>query len=464
MIKILIADDDKNIQFAFRKTFEKEGYAVVTAATGGEALEIIENTTLSLIFMDVTMPEMTGLDALKEIKERGLDIPVVVITGYGTMQTAVKAVQLGAYEYITKPLDVDKIRVVAQRALEMVQLREEVKDLRAQLRQPFSEYEIIGNHPKIQEIFKTIGAITATPNTTNVLIFGESGTGKELVARAIHDMGRTSDRPFVAINCTVLPENLLESELFGHEKGSFTGATERKLGKFEIAKDGTLFLDEIGDMSPNLQQKLLRVLQQREFERLGGHRLIPVRARFIAASNKDLEREIEAGRFRQDLYFRINVISIRIPPLRERQDDIPLLAEHFLTKYSQRMNKSVKKISQEVLERLMQYDYPGNVRELENIIEHGVTLEKGDVLTLNSLPLYLGQTQANSFVDVPIMHTNLKEARRIILEAFERKFVLECLKATSGNVSASARQAGIERQSFQRIMKKYGIRSEEFRR
>ncbi len=462
--KILVADDDKNVVFALRRTFEEDGFAVIPAADGFEALEKLQAEHPDLVFMDVTMPKLSGLEALKRIKEMGFEVPVIVITGYGTMRTAIQAVQLGAYEYITKPLDVDKVQVVAQRALEMIRLHDEVKDLRSKLESPVHDYEIIGNDPKIQEMFKTIGAVTATPNSTNVLILGESGTGKELVARAIHESGPHSGAPFVAINCTVLPDNLLESELFGHEKGTFTGATERKLGKFEVARDGTLFLDEIGDMSPKLQQKLLRVLQEREFERLGGHKLIPVRARFVAASNKDLEAEIEAGTFRQDLFFRLNVITIRIPPLRERRQDIPLLANHFLAKYCQRLGKHIKMISSEVMAALESYDYPGNVRELENLIEHAVTIEKSEVLLPESLPASFKPGTAVTDDDIPIRSTNLREARRHVLAAFEKKFISERLKANRGNVSAAAREAGIERRSFQRMMKKYGIRSEPFRR
>ncbi|MFQ6673346.1 MAG: sigma-54-dependent transcriptional regulator [Fidelibacterota bacterium] len=462
-LKILVADDDRNIQFAFRKTFEKDGFEVITAANGREALDTLEREEPALVFMDIAMPQMTGLEALEEMKLKGIDIPAIVITGYGTMHTAVKAVQLGAYEYITKPLDVDKLRVVVYRALEMVRLREEVKDLQARLRKPSSEYEIIGNHSSIQEVFKIIGAVTSTPSATNVLITGESGSGKELVARNIHEMGPSASKPFVAINCTVLPENLLESELFGYERGAFTGASERKFGKFEMAGEGTLFLDEIGDMSPNLQQKLMRVLQQREFERLGGHSLIPVKARFVAATNKDLEEEIKRGRFRQDLYFRLNVISIRVPPLRERRDDIPLLAEYFLAKYGEDLKKNIKKISGEVLDRLTQYDYPGNVRELENVIEHGVTLEKGNVLTASSLPTYLGRVKESVVFTVSVAGSHLREARRATVDAFEKKFVTERLTETGGNVSAAARRAGIHRQSLQRLMKKHGIRSGDFR-
>jgi len=462
--KILIADDDKNIVFSFRKAFEREGHLVIAAATGSETLEKIELEKPAVVFLDIAMPGMDGLEALTRIKERGWDIPVIVITGYGTMQTAIKAMQLGAYEYITKPLDLDKVRLIAHRALETLQLRAELEDLRVKLRQPIQEHELIGNDPKMQEVYKTIGAVTTTPNSTNVLIYGESGTGKELVARAIHTSGKYAEAPFVAINCTVLPETLLESELFGHEKGAFTGATERKLGKFEAAGHGTLFLDEIGDMPPKLQQKLLRVIDQRTFERVGSNQLIPVHARFIAATHKDLEAEVQRGNFREDLFFRLNVITIKLPPLRERRDDIPLLANYFLAKYNARLGKHIKMICENVMALLVRYDYPGNVRELENLIERAVTLEKGEVLTLESLPMKLRESTGLGEVEVPIPSPVLKEARKKLLEAFERKFLIERLKANRGNVTAAAREAGIERQSFQRMMKKYNLHSEEFRK
>ncbi|MFQ5650001.1 MAG: sigma-54-dependent transcriptional regulator [bacterium] len=461
--KILIADDDKNILFAFRKTFESDGFTVVTATTGAEALEKVESERPTLIFMDITMPEKSGLEALKEIKERGFNVPVVVITGYGTMQTAVKAVQHGAYEYLTKPLDVDKVRVVTHRALEMVRLRREVEELKAKLSQPAQEHDLIGNAPRMQEVYKTIGSITTTPNSTNVLIVGESGTGKELVVRAIHHNGPFAAQPLVAINCTVLPETLLESELFGHEKGAFTGADKLKLGKFEIAKQGTIYLDEIGDMSPKLQQKLLRVLQERVFNRLGGHDQIEVKARFIASTNRDLEKEVRAGNFREDLYFRLNVMRIRLPALRERPEDIPILAYYFLAKYNQRLSKNVKIISDEVMTMLKSHSFPGNVRELENAVEHGVALEKGEILLPDSMPVHLNKIDQQETLDIPITSPILHDARRDVLAAFEKKFLIERLRAHKGNVTAAAKEARIQRQSFQRLMKRYDVDSSDFR-
>lgn len=462
--KIMIADDDQNIVYAFKKTFESRGYEVVSAANGHEVLAGVDKDEPSVLFLDISMPEMDGLAVLARLKEQGYARPVIVITGHGTMQTAIRAIQLGAYEYTTKPLDVEKVRVLAERALETVRLRQEVHDLRARLTYPIVEHELIGNDSTMQEIYKTIGAITTTPNSTNVLIVGESGTGKELVARAIHNSGQNPEEPFIAINCTVLPETLLESELFGHEKGAFTGAHERKLGKFEVARNGTLFLDEIGDMSPHLQQKLLRVVEQRSFQRVGGHENIPVNARFVAATNRDLGHEIKLGNFREDLYFRLNVVAVKLPSLRERPGDISVLANYFLAKYRQRFKKTLHSLSPEVMEALCRYDFPGNVRELENWIHRATILEKGEILSRSSFPAHLFQEKAKQIPDIPILHDNLAHARQAVIEAFERKYIAERLKASNGNVTAAAKVAGIERQSFQRLMKKYKVRSEDYRK
>jgi len=473
--KIMVIDDDRNIVFAFKKMFEKDGYDVVFANDGTTGLQQMEMEKPSLIFLDVTMPTMNGLDVLAEMKRRGYTTPVIIITGFGTTATVIKAIQLGAYEYIHKPLDVEKVRLTAQRALEMVRLRKEVDNLRTELdAMRREEYELIGNNSKMEEVYKTIGMVTTTPNITTVLLIGETGTGKELVARAIHRNGKFAHEPFIAVNCSVLPETLLESELFGYEKGAFTGATEQKLGKFELAAHGTIFLDEIADISPKLQQKLLRVLQEREFERIGGNRTQKIEARFIAATNRNLEEEIKKGNFREDLFFRLNVISIKLPPLRERTDDIPLLSNYFLSKYNQKIGKTVKLISDEAMNMLMAYSFPGNVRELENIIERCVVMAKGEVICPEILPqeILASSQQASSPAgwmaaphefDIPITHRILKKAREDVLRAFEKKFIIESLKATKGNVTLAAKEAGIERQSFQRLMRKYNISSDDYK-
>ncbi len=458
---ILIVDDDQNIRFAFQKTFEKQKYRTLLAATGEEALKTLREKNPHLIFMDIMMPGRDGLEILQEIRERYPRIPVVIITGYGTMQTALKAIKLGAYEYLTKPLDIDKVRLIAERALEMVRLRAALDHMKERTVQDSEKYELIGNSEWMQEVYKKMGAAAAAPNSTNILVQGESGTGKELVARAIHNNSNFPQEPFVAVNCTALPDNLFESELFGYEKGAFTGANERHVGYLQRAGNGTIFLDEIGDLSPQLQQKLLRVLQEREFVPLGGSDPILVEARFIAATHHDLAEDVRNGRFREDLFYRLNVMVIHLPPLRERRSDIPLLAKFFLDRFNRKLKKNIQVISREVMDFLMNYDYPGNVRELENLIERAVILEKGEVLSMSALqgvaPLRTSSSPPQ--LSSPIYH----EARRAWIEAFEKQFIVERLKAHRGNVTEAAREAQIQRQSFQRLMKKYNIHSSHFK-
>ncbi|RLD27662.1 MAG: hypothetical protein DRI75_08980, partial [Bacteroidetes bacterium] len=385
--KLLIVDDDKNIQFAFRKAFESKNIDVVSADNGDEALSIIDIEKPNLIFMDVSMPGKNGLLVLEELNERKIDIPVIIITGFGTMNTAIKAVQFGAYEYISKPLDIDKIYFVAKRALEMVRLRNKVDNLNVELSKKTAKDEIIGNHQKMQKVYKLIGAVVNTSNTTNILITGESGTGKELVAKAIHKNSNSTEKPFIAMNCSLISDSLLESELFGYEKGAFTDAKDKRIGKFELADDGTIFLDEIGDMPLSLQKKLLRVIQEREFYRLGGNNLIRLKARFIAATNKNLEKSIKNKEFRQDLFYRVNVYPINLPPLRERGEDIILLLHHFIQKYSKNLGKKFDSVHPGVIKFINEYKFPGNVRELENFIEHALIISNDNVLRLTDFPI-----------------------------------------------------------------------------
>ena len=461
--RVLIVDDDEKILFAFREVLKKDGYKSIVAKNGEEALEKMAAERPAIVFMDITMPKLDGLEALKRLKEQNTLIPVIIITGYGTMQTAIKAMQLGAFEYLTKPLDVEKIREVTRRAVSSAQGRgvpvQEPLSYRADI---VNRYELIGNSERMQEIYKLIGSISTTPNHTSVLIIGESGTGKELVARAIHTNSSNAHEPFVAINCIALPEALLESELFGHEKGAFTGAIDRKLGKFEFAHDGTVFLDEIGNLSAGLQQKLLRVLQEREFERLGGNAPIRVHARFIAATNRDIESEVKRGAFREDLFFRLNVATVHLPPLRERMEDIPLLANYFLMKYNNEIKKSVKAFSDGAMDILHQYSYPGNVRELENLIERAVMLTKGEVILPDVLQdmFVASSTKPTS---LPIISPVFSKSRDHLLAVFEKQFLLEQLKKHHGNVTAAASGSRMTRQNFQRLMKKHGVRAEPFR-
>src|SRR3989304_4995012 len=319
--KILIVDDDASIRYAFRKTFESQHYEIIEAANGKEVLEIVSTSTPKLIFMDITMPDIDGLEALEKIKQSHPHLPVIIITGNGNMQTAIKAMRIGAYDYLIKPLDIDKIRFIAQRGIEMTNMKMQLDELQRKLLQKSAsgETNIIGNHPRMQEVYKKIGVVSTTPDTINILILGETGTGKELVAKAIHETSSASGQPFQAINCTVLPETLLESELFGHEKGAFTGAEKLKQGRFELADKGTIFLDEIGDIPLNLQVKLLRVLQEHQIEKLGSAEIIDIDVRIIAATHQNLEEKIKDGSFREDLYCRVDIRSIHIPSLRERK-------------------------------------------------------------------------------------------------------------------------------------------------
>ncbi|PJA98477.1 MAG: hypothetical protein CO128_07110 [Ignavibacteriales bacterium CG_4_9_14_3_um_filter_30_11] len=462
---ILIVDDDPAIRYAFKRTFEHKDYSIIEATNGQEAIDIISKKIPLLVFMDITMPKMNGLVALEKIKETGSGLPVIVITGNGNMDTAIKAMRIGAYDYLTKPLDVNKVRISAERAIEMTNMKNKIEELQKELTSTQKDLGtvIIGKHPMMQDLFKKIGVISTTPNHTNVLILGETGTGKELVAKAIHENSFNYNEPFQAINCTVLPENLLESELFGHEKGAFTGADNKKIGKFELGGKGTLFLDEIGDMPESLQKKLLRVLQERTFERLGGNSLIKLNARIIAATNKNLKQAIIKGKFREDLYYRLNVIEIILPPLRERKEDILLLTDHFIKKYNIKLNKNICGFSDDVKNLLIQYNFPGNVRELENLIERAISLERGEVLTIQSFPPEIFSLRNIGELELPIYTRDFISAKKIIVESFEKKFLIERLKETNGNVTEASKISGIERQSFQRLMKKYDLSSEEFK-
>ncbi|HXX63119.1 MAG TPA: sigma-54 dependent transcriptional regulator [Bacteroidota bacterium] len=461
--RLLIVDDDEKILFAFEQLFRKEGYDTVTASDGEQALELIGSVHPDAVIMDITMPKLDGLETLKRVKQLNSTLPVILITGFGTMQTAIRAMQLGAFEYMTKPLDVIAVRDVVHRALAST------KGYAAPSGEPVSfqsqilnRYDIIGRNPQMHEVFKLIGSISTTPNHTSILILGESGTGKELVARAIHANGPHAGEPFVAINCTALPETLLESELFGYEKGAFTGAAERKLGKFDVASSGTVFLDEIGSLSPPLQQKLLRVLQEREFERVGGNETHAVEARFIAATNQDLAAEVKRKTFREDLFFRLNVVTIHLPPLRNRAGDIQLLASYFLGKYNEQLKRNVRGFSAEALEILNAYSYPGNVRELENLIERAVMLSKGEIVLPDAFGDIQGQA-ADAAVTFPLVSPSFSKSREHVLELFERQFLAHQLRVYRGNVTEAASASRMTRQNFQRLMKKHRISSRPYR-
>ena len=385
MSKILVVDDEEKVCWAFEQFLKEEGHTAIIASNAQEALEKLSSDAPELVIMDVRMPgQMDGLDALAEMKRLDPDIYVIIMTAYGTMQTAIRAMQSGAYDYIVKPLDLDQIKLVIERVLKARKQSQELAILRSEVMGKYQKDNIVGNSPKMQDIYKLIG--TLTTNDVTVLIEGETGVGKELVAKAIHYNSPRKDKPFIAVNCVALAESLLESELFGHEKGSFTGAEIQKQGKFEVVQDGTIFLDEIGDISPKMQTKLLRVLDKREFEKVGSNRTLKMNARIIASTNRNLSSEVQSGNFRTDLYYRLRVMHVYIPPLRERKEDIPLLVRHFIEMANENLGKHIRDVDDSVMKLLMAYDWLGNVRELENIIKSSSVLCKGDVILPEHLP------------------------------------------------------------------------------
>ncbi|MEK7842002.1 MAG: sigma-54 dependent transcriptional regulator, partial [Deltaproteobacteria bacterium] len=384
---ILIVDDEKGIRDFLEIMLKKEGYRVSSAPGGEEAMRLFNNSSYDLVISDVRMKGMGGVELLKSIKEINPETVVLMITAYASVDTAIDAMKAGAYDYITKPFKVDEVKHIIRNALDKKRLETENILLKRELKTKYAFGNLIGTSPKMLEIYEIIKRVADTK--TNILLTGESGTGKELVARAIHYEGIRKDKPFVPINCGAIPENLLESELFGYQKGAFTGAAANKSGLFEVANEGTIFLDEITELPIQLQVKLLRVIQERNFRRVGGIEDISVDVRIIAASNKDIEREVKEGRFREDLFYRLNVIPVRMPPLRERQEDIPILSRHFLEGYCKELDKNIKKISGEAMEILLKYNYPGNIRELANIIERAVALENTDIILPESLPEYV---------------------------------------------------------------------------
>ena len=443
---ILIVDDEESIRFSLKGGLEDEGYHTLLAANGEEALQIIESHEVDLILLDIWMPGKDGLQILEDLKKDGFKPPVIIMTGHGSIDTAIRATRLGALDFIEKPLDLNKIIITINNTLHLRALEEENALLRKKAEK---DDEIIGNSPAIRKLKEQIDR--AAPTDAWVLILGENGTGKELVARRIHKNSLRAKQPFVEVNCAAIPQELIESELFGHEKGAFTGATERRRGKFDLANNGTLFLDEIGDMSLPTQAKILRILQEQRFERVGGAQTIQVDVRVLTATNKDLEKEIEAGRFRQDLYYRLNVIPIYVPRLADRKEDIPELVEHFLKMYSSLKGGKKKTMTEGAVKKLMQHDWPGNVRELKNIVERLVIMTPGDVITVDDI-LPLG-SRAASATDRLIDITLLKDARA----EFEKMFIEKKLKECGYNISKTADLIGVERSNLHRKIKGLGI-------
>ncbi|MBN2296957.1 MAG: sigma-54-dependent Fis family transcriptional regulator [Deltaproteobacteria bacterium] len=443
---ILIVDDEESIRFSLKGALEDEGYVTLLAENGEEALQIVEKQDVDLILLDIWMPGRDGLQILEELQNNGSSVPVIIMTGHGSIDTAVRATRLGALDFIEKPLDLNKIIITLNNTLHLKALEEENALLRKKIQK---DDEIIGDSPAIRKLKEQIDM--AAPSDAWVLILGENGTGKELVARRLHKKSKRGKSPFIEVNCAAIPEELIESELFGHEKGAFTGASERKRGKFDLAHNGTLFLDEIGDMSLSTQAKILRILQEQRFERVGGAQTIQVNVRVFTATNKDLEKEIEQGRFRQDLYYRLNVIPIHVPRLIERKEDIPGLVDHFLRLYSPLKGGVKKAITEGAIRKLMQHDWPGNVRELKNIIERLVIMTPGDTINAEDI-LPLG-TRSSSEIDKLISITELKDARA----EFEKIFIEFKLKQCGYNISKTADLIGVERSNLHRKIKGLGI-------
>jgi len=447
--RILVVDDEESHRIMLRAVLKEEGYEVSEASDGTEAVKAVEQEPFDLILMDIRMRTMDGIEALGEIRKISPLVPVLIMTAYASVKTAVEALKAGAFEYLTKPLDTDELKILIEKALEIYHLRAENVALKERLGDRFNFSKIIGRSPRMKEVFDTLSLVAPTDAT--VLILGESGTGKELVANSIHHNSPRASQSFIKVSCAALPETLLEGELFGHEKGAFTGAIARREGRFQLAHRGTIFLDEVGEMSVTTQTKLLRVLQEKEFEPLGSTRTVKADVRVIAASNKDLEREIKEGRFREDLFYRLNVVPVSLPPLRERKDDIPALAAHFFAIYRDKNRKELKDISGKAMDLLTRYDWPGNIRELENGIERAVILARGEIIAPADLPPII---QALS-KDREIQGLNLPSG--ISIQEVEKALILKTLEDTGGNRSRAAEILGINRRTLQNKLKEYGI-------
>jgi DNA-binding NtrC family response regulator len=445
---ILLVDDKPNNLEVLGELLRQEGYAVRVARSGQEALLSANASLPDVVVTDLRMPKMDGLEFFKAVHAIDAELPIIFITAFGTAESAVAAMKLGAYDYLTKPLDHEKLKLVLRRALDQRRVTRENQDLRAALRTQNAFDRIVGVSQKMQQLLQLVRTLASS--MANVLLQGESGTGKELVAQAIHEASPRRERRLVVVNCSALSESLLESELFGHEKGAFTGATARKRGWFEVADGGTLLLDEIGEMSSHLQVKLLRVIQERVIERVGGTDPIHVDFRLIAATNRDLKAEVAAGRFREDLYYRLSVMSLKIPPLRERREDIPLLASRFIRQCGRREGKCVTSISPDAMERLVQYPWPGNVRELENAMERAVVVADSEQLALAMLPEEIQEWS-------PAGGAALRPLEELTLEEMERFLIEKTLERTGGNKSQAARLLNVHRRSIYNRLKKYDI-------
>lgn len=459
MAKLLIIDDEEGIRNSLQRIFVKEGYEVSLAGDGIEGWKKFLSELPDVVLLDLKMPGMDGMEVLEKIKETRADSEVIIMTAFGTIDLAVKAVKTGAFDFITKPFDsIERLKVSVANACERKRLKERVDYFEKEAEKEKALEGIIGKSHSMMEIFGKINSVAPTDAT--VLITGESGTGKELVAKAIHRLSNRSKNPFVAINCSALTETLIESELFGHERGAFTGAVSSKRGLFEIAHGGTVFLDEIGDMPLSLQAKLLRVLQDGEVRRVGGTTSFKVNVRVISATNKDLLKAMKAGAFREDLFYRLSVMKIDLPPLRERKEDIPLLAYYFMKKYAEKNSKEITGINDVAMKMLTLYSWPGNVRELENVIERAVILEKSKEIQPSSLPeeLALNLDVESGEVSSTICELPYAKAKKIFLSSFDKKYCETLLNKTGGNVTKAARLAGMDRSNFRKLLSKAGLK------
>lgn len=456
--KILVIDDEKEMLENYSRLLTRMGYSCTTEGDGEAALRTIESLQPDIVLADLKMPKKDGFEILRFCKDLDPDIVVIMITAYATIENAVKAVKEGAFDFIPKPFSSDQLRIVIDRALTQKRLKEENTNLSRQLKEILGFKNIVGKSPSMQGVFKVMDKVTKTD--ANVLIIGETGTGKELVARAIHANSRRYAKPFIPIDCASFPEHLLEDELFGHEKGAFTGAYKTRKGLFEVADGGTVFLDEIGDMGIGLQAKLLRVIEERQLRRVGGTRFINVDVRILSATNKDLREAVERGTFRKDLFYRLNVITIHLPPLRDRREDIPLLVDHFIHQCASETGKRVSKVESEVYSILQSYEWPGNVRELKNVIERAITLMDGEVLTPAYLPEYVLQERMKKELvsSTPILNKfSYKEAKERWLATFEKEYLTRLLGEAKGNISLAARKAGLNRRTIYRLMRRYNL-------
>jgi two-component system, NtrC family, response regulator HydG len=457
---ILIIDDNDTIREGLAHTIRKMGHTALAAKSGGDGVATFKaRGDVDFVITDLKMEGMDGVEVLRQLALLDPETITMIITAYGTVETAVEAMKLGAFDFLTKPFAPEVVRLKVERALELraarrakAKVEAQCDYLRSEAEHKYHFAELVGDAQGMRNVFGTIEKVA--PTDSSVFIFGESGTGKELVARAIHNRSKRAQGPFIKVNCGALTETLLESELFGHEKGAFTGAIKRKLGRFELADGGTLFLDEIGDVSPTMQLKLLRALQEKEFERVGGEQTIKVDVRVVSATNKDLKKEVAEGRFREDLYYRLHIVPITLPPLRERRDDVPLLARHFVEKLAPRTNSKVKAIADDALGRLMAYAWPGNVRELENAIEQALVFAEGEVITLGSLPAFLrGSDSPEGTLEVPRGEMSLPD----ILDDLEKQLILKAYEKAKGVKTETARLLGIKTSALYYKLEKYGI-------